>query len=221
MRLPAGSRPAFAKLVYAVPANGYASLASARRYLHAGLRMVRPTIGCPFLQAVRWRMVHCGNPGAHYARNSLSANRCEQWLRQGGKASAHSNLSRRATWKHFGPLGEKGSFPGIRPEHMESKGRAIWEVLDTMKLQEKQCAELLQRLKNGQGSWFKARISVNALGRIDLYQWIYFIAQPARRHPAQMQENLAELQPERLQRHLGNLEPWELSHLHGPTCELR
>jgi len=29
-------------------------------------------------------------------------------------------------------------------------------------------------------------------GRIDLYQWIYFIAQHASRHVTQMEENLAE-----------------------------
>jgi hypothetical protein len=116
-------------------------------------------------------MVYCGNPGAYY-----SANRCEQWLRQGGK----------------------GSFPWIRPEHMEAKGRAISEVLNTIKLQEKQCAALLQRLKKWRGALFKVTMSVNALGRIDLYQWIYFIAQHARRHLAQMQENFVELQRERL-----------------------
>jgi hypothetical protein len=37
-------------------------------------------------------------------------------------------------------------------------------------------------------------MSVNELGRIDLYQWIYFIAQHATRHVAQMKENLAEWQ---------------------------
>jgi hypothetical protein len=29
-------------------------------------------------------------------------------------------------------------------------------------------------------------MSVNALGRIDLYQWLYFLAQHARRHLQQM-----------------------------------
>jgi hypothetical protein len=31
-------------------------------------------------------------------------------------------------------------------------------------------------------------MSVNDLGKIDLYQWLYFLAQHARRHVQQMQE---------------------------------
>jgi hypothetical protein len=89
-------------------------------------------------------------------------------------------------------ISQKDSFPWIRPEHMEPKGEPASEVLATMQIQQHQCVELLEKLQNGEGSLFRVRMSVNALGRIDLYQWIYFIAQHARRHVAQMEENLAE-----------------------------
>jgi hypothetical protein len=91
-------------------------------------------------------------------------------------------------------IGQKGAFAWIRPAHMEPKGAALPEVLATMTLQEAKCADLLDNCSNGEGSLFKVNMSVNGLRRIDLYQWIYFIAQHANRHVSQMEENLAECQ---------------------------
>ncbi len=91
-------------------------------------------------------------------------------------------------------IGTRGTFPWTRPEHMEPKGKPLSEVLTTMRSQQEQCIQLLEKLKNGEGSLFKARMSVNQLGRIDLYQWIYFIAHHAKRHIGQMQDNLDEWQ---------------------------
>lgn len=91
-------------------------------------------------------------------------------------------------------IGMRGTFPWIRPEHMEPRGKALSEVLTTMRSQQEQCVQLLEKLKNGEGSLFKVTMSVNQLGRIDLYQWIYFIAQHAKRHIGQMQDNLDEWQ---------------------------
>ena len=89
-------------------------------------------------------------------------------------------------------IGQKGTFPWIRPEHMEPKGASLPDVLAKMRTQQRQCLEILEKLKRGEGSLFRVRMSVNGLGRIDLYQWIYFIAQHAKRHVAQMEENLGE-----------------------------
>jgi hypothetical protein len=63
-----------------------------------------------------------------------------------------------------------------------------------MRAQQEQCLQLLEKLNNGEGSLFKVTMSVNKLGRIDLYRWIYFIAQHAKRHIGQMQSNLDEWQ---------------------------
>jgi hypothetical protein len=89
-------------------------------------------------------------------------------------------------------IGTRGTFPWIRPEHMEPKGKPLSEVLTTMRSQQEQCIQLLDKLKNGESSLFKVTMSVNQLGRIDLYQWIYFIAQHAKRHIGQLQDNFAE-----------------------------
>jgi hypothetical protein len=86
-------------------------------------------------------------------------------------------------------IGERGSFGWVRPEHMEPTGLPTpAEVRDRMRRQVAECLELLARMGNGEGALCQVRMSVNALGRIDLYQWLYFLAQHARRHLHQMQE---------------------------------
>jgi hypothetical protein len=87
-------------------------------------------------------------------------------------------------------IGERGSFGWVRPEHMEPTGipsRA--EVRERMGQQVAECLDLLARMGNGEGALCKVRMSVNDLGKIDLYQWLYFLAQHARRHLQQMKEN--------------------------------
>jgi hypothetical protein len=80
-------------------------------------------------------------------------------------------------------IGERGSFGWVHPEHME-----LTVVRDRMGQQVAECLELLTRLGRGEGSLCKVRMSVNDLGKIDLYQWLYFLAQHARRHVQQMEE---------------------------------
>jgi hypothetical protein len=86
-------------------------------------------------------------------------------------------------------IGERGSFGWVRPEHMEPTGvPSSAEVRERMRQQVAECLDLLRQLGSGEGSLCKVRMSVNALGKIDLYQWLYFLAQHARRHVQQMQE---------------------------------
>jgi hypothetical protein len=95
--------------------------------------------------------------------------------------------------KKIAPIGQRGSFVWIRPEHMEpTAAQPISEVLDLMRRQQRECLEILRRLRNGEGSLYKVGMSVNDSGRIDLYQWLYFIAQHTKRHVGQMEENLEE-----------------------------
>lgn len=92
-------------------------------------------------------------------------------------------------------IGQKGSFTWVRPEHMEPIGnKSIEEILILMKEQEAECLEILKKLENGAGSFCKIRMSVADTGKIDLYQWIYFLAQHAQRHIQQMLENKLEYQ---------------------------
>lgn len=91
-------------------------------------------------------------------------------------------------------IGQRGSFRWMRPEHMEPTGvPSTPEVRDRMRDQERECQELLERMGKGEGALCRVSMSVAALGKIDLYQWLYFLAQHARRHLHQLQEIEQEL----------------------------
>jgi len=91
------------------------------------------------------------------------------------------------------PIGRRGSFSWSRPEHMMPTGVGSSEqVRGNMQEQTRECLEILERLGRGEGALHKVRMSVNESGRLDIYQWLYFLAQHARRHLGQMQEVEAE-----------------------------
>jgi hypothetical protein len=86
-------------------------------------------------------------------------------------------------------IGERGSFGWVRPEHMEPTGLpSSGEVRERMRQQVAGCLDLLAQMGGGEGSLCRVRMSVNDLGKIDLYQWLYFLAQHARRHVQQMED---------------------------------
>ncbi|MGF1581606.1 MAG: DinB family protein [Gemmataceae bacterium] len=85
-------------------------------------------------------------------------------------------------------IGERGSFEWIRPEHMEpSPDPNLVQTRQRLQEQLAACLSLLSQLANGEGALCSIQMSVNDLGRIDLYQWLYFLAQHARRHLQQME----------------------------------
>ena len=61
-----------------------------------------------------------------------------------------------------------------------------------MREQRRECLEILEQLGGGEGALHRVRMSVNQSGKLDIYQWLYFLAQHARRHLDQMKENEAE-----------------------------
>jgi hypothetical protein len=82
------------------------------------------------------------------------------------------------------------SFDWIRPEHMEPKGeKTLNEVRIQLKEQLGQCIDCLEKLKNGEGVLYKTTMTVNDLGKIDVYEYIYFLGQHAHRHVTQMEKN--------------------------------
>lgn len=90
-------------------------------------------------------------------------------------------------------IGERRSFGWERPEHMEPTGENSSVVRARLKEQLESCQSLLDRIADGVGSLVLTTMTVNNLGKIDLYQWLYFIAQHARRHLDQLQEIHAEM----------------------------
>ncbi len=80
-------------------------------------------------------------------------------------------------------IGERGTFRWVHPEHMSPRGQASSaELRERIRGQARECLALLDRIDDGEGALFRLHMSVDHLGRIDLYQWLYFLAQHARRH---------------------------------------
>lgn len=81
------------------------------------------------------------------------------------------------------------SFIWIRPEHMEPMGdKTTFEIKRILVEQINECKEILKELSNGEGILYKTTMSVNGLGKLDVYQYIYFLCQHAKRHITQMQK---------------------------------
>lgn len=86
-------------------------------------------------------------------------------------------------------IGLHQSFPWMRPEHMEPRGaKDKDEVRELLKIQLQQCLDVLARLPNGEGVLCKTTMSVNNLGKIDVYEYISFLGLHARRHITQMRK---------------------------------
>ena len=72
-------------------------------------------------------------------------------------------------------IGERGSFGWVRPEHMEPAGMPPDEVRAALRRQLGECLILLERMGGGVGALCRVTMTVSALGKIDLYQWLYFL----------------------------------------------
>jgi hypothetical protein len=91
------------------------------------------------------------------------------------------------------PIGHPDAFPWMRPDHMEpTRTKTIQEVLETMQQQHRECLEILENLANGEGALHTVRMSVQNLGKLDMYQWLYFLALHAKRHAAQIRDVYVE-----------------------------
>ena len=84
-------------------------------------------------------------------------------------------------------IGKHNSFTWVRPEHMVPEGEDIEVVRAKMQEQLKTCITCLAQLKNGEGFLVTTSMSVNSLGKIDVYQYLYFLAKHIERHITQME----------------------------------
>lgn len=95
--------------------------------------------------------------------------------------------------KRFEKIGEYGAFEWIRPDHMEPKGELhVTEMRSLISRQYHQCLTYLDLMKNGEGLLCKTTMTVNELGKINVYEYIYFLSLHAQRHVIQMKNNEME-----------------------------
>ena len=86
-------------------------------------------------------------------------------------------------------IGQHKSFAWERPEHHEPTGsRSLVEVRKEIRDQLYRCLFTLEMLPDGEGVLHKITMSVNDLGKLDVYQYIYFLALHARRHITQLEK---------------------------------
>lgn len=79
------------------------------------------------------------------------------------------------------------SFVWEHPEHMQPKGD-LFNVPIQLAEQFAKCREFLAQMPNGEGFLHTTTMTVNGLGKIDVYSYIYFLAKHAKRHIKQMQK---------------------------------
>ena len=92
-------------------------------------------------------------------------------------------------------IGQHKSFSWIRPEHMEPTGqKGEVEIKSQLIEQLNRCLSHLEQLKGGEGLLNTTRMTVNDLGRLNVYEYIYFLSKHAARHIQQMEENQREFE---------------------------
>jgi len=76
------------------------------------------------------------------------------------------------------PIADPSAFPWEPPGHMVPTGtRPVGDVRALLRTQHGECLGLLQRMGTGEGKLCSFRMSVYHLGMLDMYQWLYFLAQ--------------------------------------------
>jgi len=98
-------------------------------------------------------------------------------------------------WDKLILIGEHKSFDWNRPEHMEPTGEmTMGDVKTKLNDQLQECLGYLQLIPNGEGVFYKTMMTVNNLGKIDVYHYIYFLVQHAKRHITQMEKIKTEME---------------------------
>jgi hypothetical protein len=86
-------------------------------------------------------------------------------------------------------IGEHKSFAWERPEHHAPTGsRPLPAIRKEIRDQLYRCLYTLELLPDGEGVLYKTTMSVNDLGKLDVYQYLYFLALHAKRHITQLEK---------------------------------
>lgn len=93
-------------------------------------------------------------------------------------------------------VGDPDAFDWIRPEHMQPTGKiSHLEVRSKMQVQKAECLEILSQIKQGEGNLHRVSMSVQDLGKLNMYEWMYFLIQHAKRHCVEIDRIIKINQP--------------------------
>lgn len=83
------------------------------------------------------------------------------------------------------------AFDWAPPLHMLPTGqRHPAEIRAEVAGQRDRCLALLEGMAHGEGRLYTIRMSVHGVGRLDMYQWLYFLAQHVRYHLALIEQRV-------------------------------
>lgn len=86
-------------------------------------------------------------------------------------------------------IAQPDAFSWQRPEHHQPTGqKLLCEVRRTLRDQLEQCLITLELLPHGEGILHQTTMSVNNLGKLDVYHYLYFLALHAQRHIHQLRK---------------------------------
>jgi hypothetical protein len=111
----------------------------------------------------------------------------EKMAAKARRAAETNSISQAEDYSLISPplkeIADPASFEWEAPAHMEPTGNMTPEE-SLARIREQKCRllEVLDSLPDGAGVGVKMMMSVNSIGRIDLYQYIYFLLQHIRRH---------------------------------------
>lgn len=104
------------------------------------------------------------------------------------RAQTHAIDEGESDLDRIAPVSDPDAFAWIRPEHMEPTRTVISDdVRAKLHTQRDECLQILSQMLQGEGSLHHVRMSVQDLGKLDLYQWLYFLVQHAKRHVVEME----------------------------------
>ncbi len=90
-------------------------------------------------------------------------------------------------WDKMQVVSNRGAADWNAPEQMVPSGTVTpGDVKATLRRQLVECLGLLDDLRNGEGVLHTTMMNMYGLGKIDVYQHIYFLVQHAKRHIGQM-----------------------------------
>ncbi|MFK8164205.1 MAG: DinB family protein [Lewinella sp.] len=91
-------------------------------------------------------------------------------------------------------ISQHRSFTWNRPEHMEPNGLADLQVVQNQLMDQlRRCLNHLQDLEDGAGLLHTTTMTVENLGRLNVYEYIDFLARHVERHLTQLRKTLNEL----------------------------
>ncbi|RAV99261.1 DinB family protein [Pseudochryseolinea flava] len=89
----------------------------------------------------------------------------------------------------FQEIAKPGTFQWHRPNHHAPSGKELLtDVRAKWRDQLLHCLLTLDQLPNGEGALHQTTMTVNNLGKLDVYQYLYFLALHAQRHIIQLKK---------------------------------